>query len=99
MEACPDGRAMMVVCGQHQVEDICFSISALVFPATDIKTVNGIPGKVLGALMVEISSYDHNGEEVLTKQLKYCMKGVENIYLSKECNIQLGIPDPDLPRI
>ena len=29
----------------------------------------------------------------------YCMEGVDNIYLSRECSIQLGILDPDFPSI
>ena len=27
------------------------------------------------------------------------MEGVQNIYLFKECSVQLGILDPDFPRI
>ena len=48
---------------------------------------------------MEISGEDRHGEEVLSKQLMYCMEGVDNIYLSKECSIQLGILDPDFPSI
>ena len=99
VEACPDSGAMMVVCGPRQVEDMGFSTKDLLLPATDIKTADGTPAKVLGALFVEISGNDRHGEEVLSKQLMYCMEGVDNIYLSKECSIQLGILDPDFPRI
>ena len=85
VEACPDSGAMMVVCGPRQVEDMGFSTKDLLLPATDIKTADGTPAKVLGALFVEISGEDRHGEEVLSKQLMYCMEGVDNIYLSNEC--------------
>ena len=99
MEACPDSWAMMVMCGPRQVEDIGFSTSVLLLPATDIKTADRNPAKVLGVLFVEISGFDQFREEVLSKQLMYCMEGVNNIYLSKECSIQLGILVPDFPHI
>ena len=41
VEACLDSGAMMVVCGTCQVEDMGFSTSDLLLPATDIKTVDG----------------------------------------------------------
>ena len=52
------------------------SNSALLLPATDIKTADGTPGKVQGALFDSISGFNHEGEEVLSKQLMFCMEGV-----------------------
>ena len=81
------------------MEDIGYSILALLLPATDIKIVYGSPSKVLVDLLVKISDQNHNIEELLSKQLMYCMEGVDDIYLSKECSIQLAILDTDFPRM
>ena len=64
---------MMVVCGPRQVEDMGFSTKDLLLPATDIKIADGTPAKVLGPHLAEISGIDQHGEEVLSKQLMYCM--------------------------
>ena len=90
VEACPDSGAMMVMCGPRQVEDMCFSTSDLLLPNTDIKTVDGTTAKVLEGLFVEISGYDKHREEVLSKQLMYCMEGVDNIYLSRSAASSLA---------
>ena len=89
---------MMVMCGHRQVEEMGFSTSSLLLPAMDIKTADGTPAKVMGALLFEISGINHIREEVLSMQLMYCMAGVDNIYMSKECSTPLDILDPDFPQ-
>ena len=37
----------------------------------------------MGALFVKIIGYDHASEEVLSKQLMYCMEGVDNVLVQK----------------
>ena len=44
------------------MEDMGFSTEALLLSATDIKTVEQSPGKVLGTLFVKISSNNSNSK-------------------------------------
>ena len=70
-----------------------FSTLALLLTSTYIKT-----GKVLVALFVKISCNAPNGKEVVSKQLMYCLEGLDSIH-NIQCSIQLGILDPNFSRI
>ena len=64
-----------------------------------IRDVSGQSLHIIGALPLDISGFDKEGNTITTKQLVYIANGATRILLSKRACQELGIISHDFPLI
>ena len=64
-----------------------------------IKAANSGGLELLGGVFMKITGYSSSGRKWESRQMAYCAKGCDRLFLSKQACMELGILDQDFPKI
>merc|ERR1712082_179162 len=93
-----DSGAQMVVIGLKHLYGMGLTKKDLVPVSMKIKAENSGGLKLLGGVFMKISGYSSSGKRWESRQMAYCAKGCNRLFLSKQACVELGILEQDFPR-
>ena len=98
-QAMADTGCQAVCMGLPQLHSLGLNVKDLITPAINLKAANETGIKILGAAFINIMGVAQDGKKWSTQQLAYVAEGLNQLLLSKQACVELGIIPHNFPQI